>query len=460
MSNRSKFWRLAALVPEVQCPDQPISPRQKFKYTAIVLFIFVTASQVLLYGIQHQPPTIEPDPLQWVHLILASSRSTLLSRGILAILVPEVLVKIWVYLKIITLDTSAPETGVLMNRAQRLLGILVTILGAVNFYVRSQHFTVNTILCSDIIVIYLDDVLRKGYGLLSGISLFTATNICVNILWKAFSPMSVMYPEQSPEFEGAVIAWVHLLMTRTDKLSAISKAFFRQNLPNIINLIATCLFVPLAIFFQGFYIVLPVRTRRNFQAYCHIKLSHFLYGPVVLHRVLLPLPYVASKVLYKKYSGNILVNLLGKWDGSNHFGQSIPVGGIVYYLTTPPILADLHRDPFHAFIYVAFVLISCVFISMGLMVCASSKGVFNGFVVLNMQEERRLRLAQPDSIHANEIRRHVIRAACVGGFCAGVLIIFADFIGVFCSGTGIMLAVTASYPYVDGRASEVGSFGF
>uniref|UniRef100_A0A0E0B567 Translocon Sec61/SecY plug domain-containing protein n=1 Tax=Oryza glumipatula TaxID=40148 RepID=A0A0E0B567_9ORYZ len=398
MSNRSKFWRLAALVPEVQCPDQPISPRQKFKYTAIVLFIFVTASQVLLYGIQHQPRTIEPDPLHWLHLILASSRSTLLSHGIVAILVPEVLVKIWVYLKIITLDTSAPETGVLMNRAQRLLGILVAILGAVNFYVRSQHFTVNTvlimlqILCSDIIVIYLDDVLRKGYGF-------------VNILWKAFSPMSVMYPEQSPEFEGAVIAWVHLLMTRTDKLSAMSKAFYRQNLPNIINFLATCLFVPLAIFFQGFYIVLPVRTRRNFQAYCHIKLSHFLYGPVVLHRLLLPLPYVASKVLYKKYSGNTLVNLLGKWDGLNHFGQSIPVGGI-------------------------------------------------------MQEERRLRLAQPDSIHANEIRRHVMRAACVGGFCAGVLIIFADLIGVFCSGTGIMLAVTASYPYVDGRASEVGSFGF
>lgn len=69
------------------------------------------------------------------------------------------------------------------NRAQRLLGILVAILGAVNFYVGSQHFTVNTvlimlqILCSDIIVIYLDDVLRKGYGLLYGISLFTATNI-------------------------------------------------------------------------------------------------------------------------------------------------------------------------------------------------------------------------------------------------------------------------------------------
>lgn len=64
MSNRSKFWRLAALVPEVQCPDQPISPRQKFKYTAIVLFIFVIASQVLLYGIN-----TNLEPLSLIHYI-------------------------------------------------------------------------------------------------------------------------------------------------------------------------------------------------------------------------------------------------------------------------------------------------------------------------------------------------------------------------------------------------------
>jgi len=37
----------------------------------------------------------------------------------------------------------------------------------------------------------LDELLNKGYGLGSGISLFIATNICENILWKAFSPMTI-----------------------------------------------------------------------------------------------------------------------------------------------------------------------------------------------------------------------------------------------------------------------------
>jgi protein transport protein SEC61 subunit alpha len=35
-----------------------------------------------------------------------------------------------------------------------------------------------------VIVILLDELLQKGYGLGSGISLFIATNICENILWR------------------------------------------------------------------------------------------------------------------------------------------------------------------------------------------------------------------------------------------------------------------------------------
>ena len=42
-----------------------------------------------------------------------------------------------------------------------------------------------------IIVICLDELLTKGYGLGSGISLFIATNQCESIIWKAFSPTTV-----------------------------------------------------------------------------------------------------------------------------------------------------------------------------------------------------------------------------------------------------------------------------
>ena len=39
-----------------------------------------------------------------------------------------------------------------------------------------------------LLTMLLDELLQKGYGLGSGISLFIATNICETIIWKAFSP--------------------------------------------------------------------------------------------------------------------------------------------------------------------------------------------------------------------------------------------------------------------------------
>jgi len=102
-----------------------------------------------------------------------------------------------------------------------------------------------------IIVLLLDELLQKGYGLGSGISLFIATNICETIVWKAFSPTTIN-TGRGTEFEGAVIALFHLLITRQDKVRALKEAFGRPNLPNLTNLLATVLVFCVVIYFQGF----------------------------------------------------------------------------------------------------------------------------------------------------------------------------------------------------------------
>lgn len=58
------------------------------------------------------------------------------------------------------------------------------------------------------------------------------------------------FPFQGMEFEGAIIALFHLLATRTDKVRALREAFYRQNLPNLMNLIATIFVFAIVIYFQ------------------------------------------------------------------------------------------------------------------------------------------------------------------------------------------------------------------
>merc|ERR1712051_129109 len=83
-----------------------------------------------------------------------------------------------------------------------------------------------------IIVILLDELLQKGYGMGSGISLFIATNICESIIWKAFSP-TTMNTGSGTEFEGAIVATFHFMASRTDKILALRESFYRQSAPNL-----------------------------------------------------------------------------------------------------------------------------------------------------------------------------------------------------------------------------------
>ena len=57
-------------------------------------------------------------------------------------------------------------------------------------------------------------------------------------------------PGRGTEFEGAIIALFHLLATRQDKVRALREAFYRQNLPNLMNLLSTLVIFAVVIYFQ------------------------------------------------------------------------------------------------------------------------------------------------------------------------------------------------------------------
>jgi len=447
-----------SLLPEVQSAGRQVPFREKIMYTAVSLFIFLVCSQLPLYGIRAAAGS---DPFYWARVIMASNRGTCMELGISPIVTSGLVIQLLTGSKIIEVDNNVKEDRALMNGAQKLLGVLITIGEAVAYVVSGMYGDVrdlgagNAVLIilqlffAGIIVICLDELLQKGYGLGSGISLFIATNICETIIWKAFSPTTVN-SGRGEEFEGAIIALFHLLITRSDKVRALKEAFYRKNLPNVTNLLATVLVFLVVIYFQGFRVDLPVRSKkaRGQQGSYPIKLFYTSNMPIILQSALVSNLYFISQLLFKRYGNNILVQLLGRWTEAEYSqnGQLIPVGGLVYYLSPPTSLMDVVQNPLHAFFYLTFMLTACALFSK---TWIEVSGASARDVAKQLKEQDMFMKGHRDtqsSLHA-ALNRYIPTAAAFGGMCIGALTVAADFLGAIGSGTGILLAVTIIYSY-------------
>eukprot|EP01132_Coremiostelium_polycephalum_P005866 gene5866-7297_t len=457
-----------SFIPEVAQPDRKIQFREKILWTAICLFIFLVCSQIPLYGIGSNDSS---DPFYWMKVIMASNRGTLMELGIGPIVTSGMVMQLLAGAKLIEIDQSVKEDRDLFSAAQKLFGMIICI-GQGSAYIWSGTYgelstlgmgnaflIILQLFFAGIIVMLLDELLQKGYGIGSGISLFIATNICENIIWKTFSPTTVN-TGRGTEFEGAVIALFHLLVTRNDKVRALKEAFYRQNLPNITNLIATIFIFLVVIYFQGFRVDIPVKSTRlrGQQGSYPIKLFYTSNIPIILQSALVSNLYFVSQLLFRRFPNNILINLLGSWRTTEYGGHMIPIGGLTYYISPPPNMTAVLADPFHALFYIVFMLTSCALFSK---VWIEVSGSSAKDVAKQLRDQQMTMKGIRDSSIVKELNRYIPTAAAFGGLCIGALTVIADFMGAIGSGTGILLAVTIIYQYYEQFAKEQQDiFGF
>ncbi|XP_006169894.1 protein transport protein Sec61 subunit alpha [Tupaia chinensis] len=444
--------------------------KEKVLWTAITLFIFLVCCQIPLFGIMSSDSA---DPFYWMRVILASNRGTLMELGISPIVTSGLIMQLLAGAKIIEVGDT-PKDRALFNGAQKLFGMIITIGQSIVYVMTGMYGDPSEMgagICLLITiqlfvagggVLLLDELLQKGYGLGSGISLFIATNICETIVWKAFSPTTVN-TGRGMEFEGAIIALFHLLATRTDKVRALREAFYRQNLPNLMNLIATVLVFAVVIYFQGFRVDLPIKSARyrgQYNTY-PIKLFYTSNIPIILQSALVSNLYVISQMLSARFSGNLLVSLLGTWSDTSSGGpaRAYPVGGLCYYLSPPESFGSVLEDPVHAAVYIVFMLGSCAFFSKTWIEVSGSSAKD---VAKQLKEQQMVMRGHRETSMVHELNRYIPTAAAFGGLCIGALSVLADFLGAIGSGTGILLAVTIIYQYFEifvKEQSEVGSMG-
>ncbi|CCW68365.1 unnamed protein product [Phytomonas sp. Hart1] len=457
------FRPVLALLPEMSKPSRLPNIKERILWTAIVLFIFLICCQVPVYGALTGSSS---DPFYWMRVVLASNKGTLMELGISPIVSASLILELLVGMGVINYNNNDRKQAAAFQGLQKLCAIIFTIIEAVAYVSTGMYgdprviglfmcsvivmqLTISTLIC-----ILLDELMQKGWGIGSGSSLFIATNVCDTIVWKSFSP-STINTGHGEEFEGAIIAFFHLLVSRTDKVRALREALYRPQLPNLTNILATAVVFVVVVFFQGFRIPLMTKSKYNGmdnQPYL-IKLFYTSNMPIILQTSVVSNLNFLSQILSRHFGNrNVLVNLLGRWEPRGYHsggsGQLFPVGGLAYYLTPPSSFFDLMLDPMHLIFYVVFVLGTCAIFSR-LWINISHTAPRDVAKQLAAQGRWLVQTRESEEDMARLLEKYIPVAAGFGGLCVGVLTLVADFLGAIGSGTGVLLSVTMITQYFE-----------
>lgn len=112
-------------------------------------------------------------------------------------------------------------------------------------------FLVFQMVASNLVVLLLDDLIVKGYGLgSSGTNFFMSINVTLALLWSMFSPLRYEGP-RGLEAEGILFAFIGAIFDG-ERISAFTRVLFREDMPNLMNFLGSVLVFLVANFFQGF----------------------------------------------------------------------------------------------------------------------------------------------------------------------------------------------------------------
>lgn len=451
---------LTCVLFDVQSPARTITFHERFIWTTLAILIYLVSSQVPLFGIISNDTA---DPLQWMRVMMASNRGTLMDLGTSPVVTSSLIMQVLTVSEIIKVDWSVKEDKNLHNAMQRLIALIMTVGQAfvqvyTGFYGSPSSLGVTyclllvvQLIFSGVIIILLDELLQKGYGLGNGVNLFIAANVCENIVWKAFSP-KVFFTGRGVEFEGSVIALFHLIVVRKSKLAALYEAFFRQNLPNLFSLVSTVLLFGLVIYLQGVRVELPTESSqiRGHIGKYPIKLLYTSTTPIIIQNYIVGHFSTVSSFLYKRWPEYSVVRLLGIWRTSKS-GRYAPVSGLSYYLVSPESILEGMRNPGHLVIYLFIMLSTSALLSTSWL----EVNDLSAEKAAQRLRDSKMRLkGVREANTASVLSRYIPTAAFLGGLSTSLVVILSNLFDTVGSGTNIFLATSIVNQYLEMFAKE------
>ena len=380
------FKPFISIIPEVRKPDHELTFKRKVLFTVGVLVLYYLLSlKVLLFA-----GVAGIDPFGFIRMITASSSNSLAELGILPILIAGLIMYTLIGLKVIKVDNDNQSERLLYNGLMKILAFILTIGGGI-LVILSGHFGLHLnfvdqififlqIFIGGTIIIYLDEIIRKGWGYGSGISLFIVGMGLGKIVEGLLAPNNILEGLQGvTSAKGIILAFLYWV-GEEGPVAAIGNLMFRYNSDpshnlffpslSIFSIILTCVL---------FLSVIYLETRQK-NANFHSETSKKAFLTPLIPLLLVATVFAAvrfiSYIFWQASGGqsttNPLASILGTFRPDTFIGLLVPTGGFVYYLTpTFSIFEGILIDPvttiIHVLIYsTLFLLLFRWFTKMGL----------------------------------------------------------------------------------------------
>src|ERR671924_74292 len=452
-----RFIRSAsAYVPQVPKPKKKISLTEKFVWTGIALLAYLVMGQIPLYGVTDDPKF---DFLAFARVIFAAQQGTLMEMGIGPIVTAGLLMQLLKGSDLLKLNFKNPDDRALFTSATKIVTIVVIVaegaLYGVSVYgnlVASPAFVpvvVGQLIAASVIVMMLDELVQKGWGLGSGISLFIMAGVAQGIMWSMFSPI--------PADDGPVGIIPFVISSAIN--GDIDDAIFRVGqLPSLFGLFVTAIVLLILVYIQGIHVDIPIVSTkyRGFTAVYPIKLLYTSVIPVILASALLANAVFIGQMMWANYNPNNTnpaFNWIAQFDPQSQGGTATPTGGILYYITPPRGIEATAADPMRAVVYVIFLtgivtVFSRLWVELGGL---SARTAARNLLDADVQVPG---FRRSEGSVETLLNRYIPSLTLLSGMIIGLLAGVSDVLNVFGSGTGILLLVNIMVSYYQTLVKE------
>ncbi len=453
------------VLPEIEKPARKPSLRVRLFWTGLVLVAYFLLSQIPLYGIPLQTQQAM-GALLFLQVVLASKRGTLMELGIGPIVTAGIVWELLVGSKIVQIDLTTREGRKLFAGVQKLFAIIFAAFEALAYVVGGMYGPLNQVqqilvftqlFFVSILVLLMDELLQKGWGIGSAVSLFIAAGVAQQIFWEMFSPVGPLQDGLLYGFFPSLFYGISYLASTGNSTLLLHALVRPTGYPDFIGFLAMILFLVILTFLESTKILIPVASIRfgGMRTRIPLKLMYVSNIPVILVGALYADVMMFTQALWPRLNPgntNPILNMIAMYNYTQHGPVPLP-GSLIYYMTPPRTIWSVLHDPIRVVVYsIIFIILNVVFAVAWVMTSGMDPESQAEQLVKSQLQVPGFR--KSEKVIASLLRRYIWALTLFSGFLVGVIAVLSDIMGALGGGIGILLMVGILVQYYQLLASE------